>query len=118
MKTFNTIKFAAIAAFAFASVSASAKSDAKVYVNNFHKNNMAVVSVNSNSDNNAITFMEVTNEAGNTVYVSKRVAPVKAAQYLLDIAKLEDGAYTVNFSFRRGLTVSKTFVVVNGKVVR
>ncbi|MDO4462589.1 MAG: hypothetical protein Q4C30_08905 [Bacteroidia bacterium] len=118
MKTFNTIKVAALAVLGFASVSAYAKSDAKVYVNNFHKNNMAVVSVNSNNDNNSITYMEVTNEAGNTVYVSKRVAKVKAAQYLLDIAKLEDGAYTVSFSFRKGQVATKTFIVADGKVVR
>lgn len=120
MKTFNIFKVAAIAACAFATVSASAKSEAsaKVYVNNYHKNNMAVVSVDASKGENSITRMEVTNEAGNVVYASKRIAKLKAAQYLLDIANLQDGAYNVNFSLRNGQAVSKTFVVVDGKVVR
>ncbi|MCQ2216338.1 MAG: hypothetical protein MJZ31_10545 [Bacteroidales bacterium] len=122
MKTFNVIKFAALAACAFTTVAASAKSDAKaeakVFINNYRFENIAVVSVDAKKTDNVITNMEITSEDGNLVFVSKRVAKLKAAQYLLDIANLEDGAYTVNFKLRKGQDVSKTFVVVDGKVVR
>ena len=96
---------------------AAPKAKARVYVNSYMKPNYAIVSVDA-TENNAISELEVTDESGRMVYVTKKTAPVKAAQYLLDIAKLKDGVYNVNFSFKKGESASKTFVIRDNKVVR
>ena len=110
LKALSVIALAATSAFA------SAAPKGKVFVNAYYKSNYAVVSVST--EENPISGMEVTDESGSMVYVTKRVVPVKAAQYLLNIAALRDGVYNVNFTLRNGGEVSKTFVVANNEVVR
>ena len=119
MKLTNAIKTIAAVAALFTAVVANAEPEpkAKVYVNSYMKPNYAVVSVVP-QQGDAITKMEVTDETGNIVYVTKRIANVKSAQYLLNIAKLNDGVYTVNFTFSNQTEVSKLFVVEDNTVVR
>lgn len=120
MKTLASFKGMAVAAMmTVATIAAVAgpKAKAKVFVNSYVRPNYAVVSAVP-SDDDVITKMEVTNDNGTIVYVTKRIANVKSAQYLLNIAKLEDGVYTVNFNFAKSGVVSKTFVVDNNVVVK
>ena len=119
MKMFSTIKSVAVAAMITVSaIAATAAPKAKVYVNSYTKPNYAVVSVVPTAENDEISSMEVTDETGNVVYVTKRLTNVKSAQYLLNIAKLSDGVYNVNFTFRAGGKVSKTFIVEKNTVVK
>lgn len=118
MKMINSLKTVAAVAALFTAVVANAEPKAKVYVNSYMKPNYAVVSVVPQQTNDAITKMEVTDETGNIVYVTKRIANVKSAQYLLDIAKLSDGVYNVNFTFSDMTEVSKVFVVEGNTVVK
>ncbi len=119
MKLINSLKTVAAVAALFTAVVANAEPEAKakVFVNSYMKPNYAVVSVVPQSGD-AITKMEVTDETGNIVYVTKRIANVKSAQYLLDIAKLSDGVYNVNFTFSDMSEVSKIFVVESNTVVK
>lgn len=115
------IAIAMMAAAAFSATTANAEPEpeakAKVFVNAYMEPNYAIVSAIPN-EGDVIVGMEVTNESGSVVYANKRVADAKSAQYLLNIARLSDGVYTVNFEFRKGATVSKTFIVEDNTVVR
>lgn len=119
MKKFNAIKSMAVAAMVCMSAAAAvaAPKTTKVYLNSYLRPNYAVVSVVP-SENNTVCRMEVTSEDGSIVYLSKRLNDHKSVQYLLDIAKLHDGVYNINFTSRKGDSVSKTFVVYKGVVVR
>lgn len=118
MKTFNSLRVMAVAAMmTVATVAASAAPKAKVFVNSYFKQNYAVVSAVP-AEGDIIKSLEVTDETGNVIYVSKRLANVKSAQYLLNIAKLQDGVYTVNFKFGDNTEISKTFVVADNTVVK
>lgn len=117
MKMFSAIRSMAVAAMTVSAIAATAAPKAKVFVNAYAKPNYAVVSVIPNEDDE-ISSMEVTDETGNIVYVAKRFTNVKSAQYLLNIAKLSDGVYNVNFTFNKGAKVSKVFVVEDSKVVK